>query len=316
MTAKLRLLLLFTVMLALLAAVPFTLAQEETFGLSAEDFALFTSQNADSDALGFDFAVDLSVTGAPEGNVVVDLSGSGAFGMDAAGMPVGTLDLSGSADVGAGSQPFSLQVIMVDGIVYFNLGDGSGWMGQSLDSAMSGLEDMMALPVDPAALASGDMSALEDNPQAMQALGEVMNALSTFDPATLISIARLADMNSQAHFQVNIDIMSFFASDAFNQMMTAVGEASGDESVAGMGMLIGMLLQDVRLTFDQFIGLEDSRVRQGVLDFGLTVDPSALGEEGGPITVDFKLDVSNIDYNPSISVSAPADAFMLDNMGG
>ena len=65
---------LFVALFAILMlTIPSALAQE-TFGLSAEDFALFSSPNVDADSLGFDFAVDLNITGAPDESVTMALT--------------------------------------------------------------------------------------------------------------------------------------------------------------------------------------------------------------------------------------------------
>lgn len=315
MYRKFRLTLFLTLLAVLLTMVPAALAQE-TFGLSAEDFALFSSPNVDADSLSFDFSVDLNVTGAPEGEIAIALTGAGVVGMDVAGMPVADITLTGNADTPDGSSPVDLQFRIVDGILYFNLGDGSGWMGQSLDEMMSSLSTMAPLPVDPMALASGDMS---ENPEAMEAMGEAMNALASMDPAQFISIARLDDMNGQAHFQVNIDMAGFLASEGFTELMSTAGTMSGDESMAGMGAMMAMMFQNVSLTFDQYMDMAENRVRQGILDFAMSVNPAMMGASDAsatPVDVAFTLDVSNIQYDVPVSVTAPEGATMIPSSTG
>ncbi len=315
MSRKFRLTPFLTLLAVLLAVVPAAFAQE-TFGLSAEDFALFSSPNMDADSLSFDFAVDLNVTGSPDGDVAVALTGTGVVGMDAAGMPVADITLSGNADMAGSSTPVNIQLRAVDGILYFDLGDGSGWLGQPLDEMMSSLSEMAPLPVDPMALASGDMS---EDPEAMEAMGEAMNALASMDPAQFISIARLGDMNGQAHFQVNIDLSGFLASEGFSEMMGAAGTMSGDESMAGMGAMFAMMFQNMSLTFDQFVDLAESRVRQGILDFAMTVDPAMMGASDAsatPVDIAFTLDVSNIQYDVPVAVTAPEGATMIPSSTG
>jgi hypothetical protein len=315
MPRKFRLTLFLTLLAALLAFAPFALAQE-TFGLSAEDFALFSSPNMDADSLSFDFTVDVNVTGSPDGDVNVALSGAGAVAMDSAGMPVADISLSGSANMGAESMPVDMQFRIVDGIVYFNLGDGSGWLGQSLDDAMSGLSSMAPIPVDPAELMSGEMS---EDPEAMAAMGEAMSALSEMDPNQFISISRLADENNQAHFQVNVDLTSLLSSEGFSQMMGAAGSMSGDESLAQMGPMLVMMFQNTSLTFDQFVDLADSRVKQAILDFAMSINPAMMGASdtasATPVDVSFNLNVSNIQYDPAVTVTAPDGATMLPSAG-
>lgn len=316
MSRRVRLTLFLTLLAVLLALVPSALAQE-TFGLSGEDYALFSSPNVDADSLSFDFSVDLNVTGAPDGAVAIALTGAGAVGMDSAGQPIASLTLTGNADTPDGSSPVNFEARVVDGIIYFNMGDGSGWIGQSLDELMGSLSSMSPVPLNPEELASGDMSS---DPEAAAAIGQLMGALSSIEPSEFVSIARLDDMSGQAHFQVNVDVSGFLASDAFTQLMATAGEMSGDDSVSSMGPMLAMMFQNMSLTFDQFMGLEDNRVSQGILNFAMSINPAMMGASDSssaqPVDIGFKLDVSNIQYNPEVSVTAPEDAMMMPSNSG
>ena len=74
------------------------------------------------------------------------------------------------------------------------------------------------------------------------------------------------------------------------------------------------------LTFDQFMGLEDNRVSQGILNFAMSINPAMMGASDSssaqPVDIGFKLDVSNIQYNPAVSVTAPEDAMMMPSNSG
>lgn len=306
---------LLLLMALMLAVVPFAMAQEETFGLSAEDFALFSSPNMDADSASFDYSIDVNVTGAPDGDVVVTLSGAGAFGMDASGNVVGSLTIAGTADAAGDSTPLNVELRIVDNVLYFNMGDGN-WMGQGLDDALSSISDMAPLPVDPTDLMSGDLS---EDPEAAQAMGEMMTALASLDPAQFMSISRLGDENNQAHFQLSIDLAGLVSSDAFMQMMNSAGTMSGDESVAGMAPMLAMIFQNASLTWDQFVDLADSRLRQGILDFAMSVNPAMMGASDAsatPVDVAFNLNISNIQYDVPVSVTAPEGAMMMDSASG
>ena len=304
-------LLLFV--LLMLVAAPLTLAQD-TFGLSMEDFGLLTSQDMDATSVSFDLAMSLNITGSPDGDVLVDLNGTGAFGEGADGSPIGSFNLTGAANAGGESIPVDFQMRIVDNILYMNLGDGNGWQGQTLDDAMSTFGNMAPLPVNPMDLASGNMA---DNPQAMEAMGEMMNAFEGFDPSTLISMSRLDDMGGQAHFHIDVDLQSFLSSEAFNKMMSAAGTMSGDESVAGMGAMLGAMFQDMTLTLDEFIELETSRARQAILNFGMGINPAMMGvEDAGPMNVGFMLDISNLQYDVMVDVTAPEGATLMGSAAG
>jgi hypothetical protein len=303
---------LFLVLALMLAAVPFAMAQEETFGLSAEDFALLSSPNMDADSASFDYSIALNVTGAPDGDVIVALSGSGAFATDDNGNLVGSLTVTGTADAQGESTPINVEFRVVDNILYFNMGDDN-WLGQPLDEAMSSLSDVAPLPVDPDELMSGDMS---DNPEAMQALGEMMAAFAELEPEQYINISRLGDENNQAHFQISIDLAGLMSSDAFTQAMTSAGTMAGDDSVGSMAPMLAMIFQNSSLTWDQFVDLAENRLRQGILAFAMSVNPAMMGAQDAsatPVDVAFTLDISNIQYDPAVSVTAPEGATIMSS---
>ncbi|MAS37555.1 MAG: hypothetical protein CL610_26400 [Anaerolineaceae bacterium] len=302
MRYKSRSILFVALFAILMLTIPSALAQE-TFGLSAEDFALFSSPNVDADSLGFDFAVDLNITGAPDESVTMALTGTGVIGMDAAGMPVADVSVTGTSTEAGTSTPVDLQFRLVDGILYMNLGDGSGWIGQPADNMMD------SLPVDPT-----DLGSMSEDPEAMAAMGEMMSALADMEVSQYITISRLDDMNNQAHFQLNVDLSGFLSSDAFTQMMGAAGSMTGDESMAGMGMMMAMMFQNMTLSYDQFVDLADNRIRQGVVDFAMSVDPAMMGasdSDAEPVNIAFTLDVSNLQYDVPVSVTAPEDAMVI-----
>ena len=306
---------LIFILLLMLVVVPLTAAQDGMFGLSADDFALFTSQDfSDFETIGFDFSVAFAASGMPSDNASVSLSGSGLFGEDDSGMPVGTLTVSGAANDGSDETPINVELVIVDGFIYFNMGDGSGWIGQPLDEAMETFSSMAPLPVNPMDLASGDMS---ENPEAMAAFGEMMGAMSDMDPGQFINIARLDDMSGQAHFQVNLDLATFFSSDAFTQLLGAAGTMSGEESMGEMAPMVAMMLQDTSLTFDEFISLETNRVGQAVLDFAMSINPAMMGDaEADPINVSFNFDISNLQYDVPVNVTAPEGATIMPSSSG
>jgi hypothetical protein len=315
-----RLVLIFAVLMMLAIIAP-TFAQEETFGLSSDDYALFTSANGQSmtfNSIGFDFILDLNVAGVPESEVAIKLNGTGAVDTSA---EAAQFTITGNANTGSGDTPVNIEIRIVDGNIYFDLGDGNGWMGMPLDQAMESFTSGLgsALPVDPAALASGDLSS---NPEAMQAMSGVMQALSTVNPADYIAISRgddetVMDMNA-AHFTVDLDVAKFLSSDAFTQLLTAGGQMAGStDSTNGMDMsqmapMIGMMFQDTTLTFDQYVGSEDSMTHRGVLNFALNINPAMMGgsADSKPINIGLTLDVNNISYDQPVSVEVPADAQM------
>jgi hypothetical protein len=321
MFRKSRLVLIFTVFMMLLAIIAPTFAQEETFGLSGADYALFTSANGQSmmfSSIGFDFVFDLSVAGMPGSEVAFKINGTGAIDT-ASGS--GQITLTGNANTGDGDTPVNVEIRIVENNIYVNLGDGSGWMGMPLEDAMnsftSGMGDV--LPVDPAELASGDLSS---DPAAMQAMSGVMEALSKLNPADYISISRGADENvmgmNAARFTVSLAIAKFLSSDAFTQLMTAGGAMAGQEATGGMDMaqmapMLAMMFQDTTFTFDQYVGTTDNMIHRGVLNFALSINPAMMGggADSKPVKIGLLLDVNNIAYDQPVSVEVPAGAQMM-----
>lgn len=320
MFRKSRLILMFAVFMMLLAVIAPTFAQEETFGLSSDDYALFTSANGQSmtfNSIGFDYILDLSVAGVPGSEIAIKLNGTGVADTAAS---AAQFTINGNANMGSGDTPVNIEIRIVDDNFYLNLGDGNGWSGMPLQDAMNSFTSGLgsALPINPAELASGDMSS---NPAAMQAMSGVMEALSTVNPADYVAISRgadesIMDMNT-AHFTVNLDIAKFLSSDAFTKLLTSASSMAGQEATGGADMaqmapMIGMMFQDTTFSFDQYIGTDDNMTHRGVLDFALNVNPAMMGggADAKPINVGLTLDVNNISYNQPVSVEVPADAKM------
>jgi hypothetical protein len=321
MFRKSRLILIFTVLMMLLAIVAPTFAQEETFGLSGEDYALFTAANGQSmtfNSIGFDFAFDMSVAGVPDTEVAIKLNGTGAVDT---GAGAAQFTITGNANMGTGDTPVNIEIRLLDDILYMNLGDGNGWVGMPAEDAMNSFTSGLgsALPVDPAALASGDIM---NDPATMQAMSGIMEAFSSLNAADYVAISRGADetvmdMNA-AHFTVNLDIAKFLSSESFTQLLTAGSEmAGGAEATGGMDMaqmapMLGMMFQDTTFAFDQYIGVDDSMTHRGVLNFALNINPAMMGgsADSKPINIGLLLDVNNIAYDQPVSVEVPADVTM------
>jgi len=316
MFRKSRLILIFAVLMMMAVIAP-TFAQEETFGLSSEDYALFTSANGQSmtfNSIGFDYVLDINVTGVPDTEVAMKINGTGAVDT---GAGTAQFTITGNANTGSGDSPVNIEIRVVGDNIYINMGDGSGWVGMPLEDAMSSFSSGLggALPIDPAALASGD------DPAAMQAMSGVMEAFSSINAADYIAISRgadetIMDLNS-ARFTINLDIAKFLSSEAFTQLMTTAGSMAGEEATGGMDMaqmapMIGMMFQDTTLSFDQYISTDDSMTRRGVLNFALNINPAMMGgsADSDPINIGLMLDVNNISYDQPVSVEVPPDAQM------
>ncbi len=313
---KLRTPFLLVVLALLLALVP--LANAQDFGLSPEDMALLTEQDRNFSSVAANLSLSFSTTGSNQ-DVNIQFNGSANFGTDANSMPTGQATIDGTVDVPDETvPPISAEVRIVDGILYYNYAN-TGWQGMALTDLVSSLSSMSPIPVNPSDLASGDMS---NNPEAMQAMGEIMDAFSNVDPTEFVSITRLDDMDGQAHFQIAIDVHSFLSSDAFTNLLTATSSMSGDSSssaqMAQMAPMFAMMLQNPTLTVDQYISTDDHRLRQFELNLSFTGDPSMFGGDANasPVTVALNITIDGIDYDQPVMVEAPADATVMPSMSG
>jgi hypothetical protein len=306
MKSKFSLILL--VLALLLLMVPMTAAQDETFGLSADDFALLNSQNFDGSSVSGNLSLTLQVSGAPEEEVSANITGSGIVSMDAAGQPTGQITVTGTTTEAGTTKTVNLELRAIDGVLYVNDqgtdATTNGWEGTPLEAMMGPLEAM----IDPAAMA-GDPAAM----------GDMASMMGDMEASEFVQIARLEDMNGQAHFQITFDIQAFLNSESFGSLIGMAAAMSGDEqaqamaSTEGMGQMFAFMFQDTSFTIDEFISPADGRVQGMTINFGLTVDPSMFGEpDATPITVNLSLSLSDLQYDLPVEVVAPEGAVMTE----
>src|SRR5690606_29607437 len=103
---NLRMATALVVVALLLALVPASLAQDQTFGLSVEDKAVLDAANAataSATSAQFNFVANLTATSEGE-TLTLDLSGTGLFDQNENGEANFQLSLNGSADMGENGQ--------------------------------------------------------------------------------------------------------------------------------------------------------------------------------------------------------------------
>lgn len=298
------------------ALVPAALAQE-TFGLSDDDFALWTAANENSaafDTISYAYTTDMTIAGLdPSGDFVMTVAGAGQIGT-VDGVPLFSMTAVGTLGLGEDSQPFDMEVRMVGDMIFTTFNDENGWMGGSISEIFGQLGAFTggALPIDPEALASGDLSGMEDM-AAMPGMMEAMMGLSSLDPAEFIAISRPENMDGQAHFVIDIGVGELLTSDAFAPLLAmgagqALGTGTGEmteEEMEGMAMMVGMLFTDLELTYEQFISTETTLVQRGVLTLDFPLPSMITG--GAEATINLVLGVDLSGYNEPISVEAPAE---------
>jgi hypothetical protein len=324
--STLRKLSLCTLVALFLLVVP-TIFAQETFGLSDGDFALFTTANATSaaaESLAYDFTASFSLAGVGE-DVSVNLTGNGVIGgTDDA--PVFELVVTGEVVADGETTPADLQVRLIGDTIYFNLG-GTGWQGGLVEDMMSQFTSGFAsglggaLPVDPDALASGDLSGLAG----MEGMSEAMAALASMDPSEFVAISNLGDDGGLTHFQVNFAVADFLASPAMSSMMAMsmmgssgmpAGVEMPAEQMEQMGAMMAMMFSGATITFDQWIDSATSLVNRAVLDINFPIpDLAGTGTgAGGSILLNFDISLSG--FGDPVTVEAPEGATMMPSSGG
>lgn len=290
------LIFVLALMSMLLVIAPATLAQE-TFGLSEADFALLTNANANMSTiegvnLNFDVTIDAD---AFTGTGLMNFNGNALLGKDDAGEVLGHIFINAFVD----GETFEGELRIIEGIVYAN--DGNGWEQTSLEEFTNDLGLGDSIPM----LSGGDDAAGEETSTLFDP--SAFDDIEGFDPISLITMTRVADEGSIAHFNINVDLQSFISSDAFLNMVMAGSQEMGDDSMAQMIPMLLMMFQDLTLSVDEYIDVENEIVSQFILNFGMSMDTSAMGGPAGaePMVISFNVDVEFVELNPVFSVEAP-----------
>lgn len=324
MRIRLRLALL-TILLLVFMTVPAALAQEPTFGLSEEDFALFTAGNAQTalaDSLAFDFSVALTST-----EVTLDVTGGGAIGQDETGSTLAHITISGTASAPNETsgeitdQPIDLEIRVVGDMLYYDdKTDDQGWQGANLEDALDEIAGDSGLPVNPADLAAGDIGALTGGVDTTALLGGVSELMAT----NFIVMTRLTDENvngvNTAHFNTEVNLVAITEAPGLLGAALAAGGlvAGSQEEITSQAQMFSAILQPmlegISINFDQYISTGDSNLMQrAVLAIALNI-PSLTGE-GDPITLGLNVTVNITDYAPTIAVEAPAEYTEVETEG-
>lgn len=299
---SLRLALLLC-LLAIAAVVVPVSAQDNSFGLSAEDYALLTGVQApESAAYDLSTAMGLDFDGT---DVNFDLNGSGLFGGD-----LFSLILGGTISSDGSDTELNIELRAVDGSLYISPDGGENWFGGTMEEyeqMLSGFTSMMSgsLPVNPEDLASGDMSALMSQPGVMEA----MMAASSIDPSTFTTIVRDADVDGNAHFVTTVDIGALISSPelapaiaamAASTMGTTANDLTEEQLQQMSGMMAGMF-QGSSVTVDQYIDPATGQLEG--LTFALTFTIPNSSGAGGTLNLNFDIAFSDAG---GATVEAPA----------
>ncbi len=311
---RVRSLMLLGVLALILALVPVAAAQE-TYGLSAEDYALLTTANENSSlSSSYEYAFTLTLDASTAGDSVnIALDGSGAMS-DGFSMNVGG-SMTASGDV----VPVQLGVMVVSDTLYISLDNGETWYSATPEELSSMGSSMMGgmLPVDPAELASGDLSGLESQ---MGGMGDMMTGMEGIDPTSFMSMASAPAADGNVEFTLTIDIATLLSTPEMSQLLGMALMSSGEmgtgteapsaEEMQMMGAMIGGMFADANATLVQVIDPATELVQQTTISFGLPLD--AMGSAGDGVNVVFDINLSN--YDATAPVVAPASSQPLESM--
>ncbi|MEM6280735.1 MAG: hypothetical protein AAF787_00965 [Chloroflexota bacterium] len=303
-----RVLTLIVALAVMLGAVAGVAAQEDTFGLSPEDFAFWGEANAastDFTALEFTYLFDTIIT-AEGDSFAGNIGGTGVITEDAASFTIiGNLDEVGPVDA---ELRFVDNQLFVGGIMGPDV-----WVSFTEEDLNTITElGNEQLPFDTEALAQGDVSELGlDEAQQQEALFAV---LTLFE-----SIADYAVVTRDGDTFVAEFLLDEFVQDPSVQTLIELGV----ESQAAEGEDVTAQVQEINagavlatagseLSYTQVIDPSTGLVQQGTFILG-------LGGANLPFELGIELDVTLDAYETSQTVEAPAEALpfgQLMQMGG
>ncbi|GAB1420316.1 hypothetical protein MASR2M15_04070 [Anaerolineales bacterium] len=303
-------------LLVLLMVVPFVGAQEEMacFGFSEADCAVLMSATANSATVtsaSFDIDMSLNVTGVPEsGPINAVVTGSGQF-MWAEGFDPATLanmgsmdsfpgalkvDLNVVANDGTADQNMVLSVVIVDDVIYVLNPEDGKWYGSPISEMSDGMEQSMG--VDDPAEALGAMGMDPAMIESLTALSEVPGFITT---------VREGDT-----FKVVINLTTLFSAPEFMTILQEVGEASGDASMAQMGMILPMIISEAEISVSETVDTGLNVINGVGLTAHASIDAGMLSGETDmdPIVVDFSFNINLRGINEGADIVAPEGAIM------
>lgn len=313
-------LLAMTLVLVLLFASVIRAQDMGCFGLSAEDCQAISeaTNNTLAAASSFtqDFSIDFKATGIPGGgDITFSVKGTGPVTMNmsaASGIPLNfasTMDVSFSGPDGDGTA--TLEVRLVDGILYIQNPEDGKWMGVNLAEAMSD-PSALGLPVNPNDVAGAAMdpaAALEGAGLDMESLGALMGLMSV---PGFLNYTRAGDT-----FTFTADVGTLFKSAEFSQTMAALGESMQSNPDMAQN---AMMLQMVPMLFDSGIITVVQKVDpalNAVTDLSFNIDASinagaAMGDSSAPpIVLQLAFNVKLSGIGETYEIVAPEGAEMM-----
>lgn len=316
---RLRILLLLTVIALIVALVPAASAQDQTFGLTQEEYdALVAANTNTASATSYDYSFDLTLDATSASSVTnVAIQGSGTLSEGF------SLTADGSIKSDGDTSPIALSVMFVSDTLYISMDGGTTWYsstGEELAQMVTGMAGGM-LPVDPTALETGDLSGLESQ---MGDMTGMMSGLENLDPSQFINITAAPD-GATTVYTMTVDIGALLSTPEMSSVIGAAMASSGSMGMGGttsatpspqetamMGQMIGSMFSTATATITQTVDTAAQMVNGTVLNLSIPLD--AMGSAGDGVTLNFDVTLSN--FNTATPVVAPASSQPLSTLLG
>lgn len=235
-------------------------------------------------------------------------------------------------------QRMAFDVILVDGVMYMDFGammgeDAAGtmtWMGLDL----SGMYETMFSE-------SGGGEMFGGLGELMESLGGLVDGSELFTGLEgsemvedFMTIERLADQDimgqGTAVFQTTLDYGALFSDAGFLETMQAgmmlglqaqAQEMSAEEVQATLQATASMM-QNMNITIEEWIGLDDAYMHRMAFNMAMTMDMSEMaaiaGEDdlpgGGTLDMNIRFTLDLSDFNAPVEITAPEDAPVINPM--
>jgi hypothetical protein len=286
--------------------------------LNEEDQALYDAAMTSSQAfrsLSYDFGLDLNLAGITPA-VTGAITGSGVIDIES-GL---TMETDGEVTADGQTIPTQLGLVVVGEEIYLRLGDESQqWQGGRAEDFFNqfaaGFVQGAGIDVDPAAVAQGDMSALEDAIASNPAVTNAVMSLAMLDASEFTTMSRV-NTDGYAVFVTEIALGDLIGSEQFAPLIVALASAGGadtsamtDAEMTQMSAMMGGMFQGATLTLSQAVNPETERVDGAELSLVVPL-PAMMtgGSEDGELNILFTVSISG--YDEAVEIVAPEDAIM------
>lgn len=332
-TFRLALLMALVAVIAFAPALNVVRAQDCPPGLSAEDCALLAKINTPVEmAPSFKiegFSVNLAVSGAPGGDIALDVTGSGALDaskVDAAALNTGDttalfktlifqLAMNAALKGGGADQAGDLEVRVVGGEVYVKgaMITGGQWFKLPADQLAGAAGG--ALPVNP-----GMAQGLAQDPAVAGGLAQLFAAVPsalTYSSAEGPTVGGKATRAITTSVNLEAIVKGLFAPEnreALKGLLGALGAGPVDDAqLAQLDQIVVLLeptLKATKIEFTVYGEPTEGKFAGFALVIETTVDQTLAGLLGGTnaISVSVKVDVKVAEMGQPVTVEAPADA--------